>query len=500
MSLSRQTLVNGAWQSASVAFQGITLLCATGVLARLLNPEDFGVVATANVVAGLAGMLTRFGFGQALVQRAELSDTHVRVAFTASLLTSWLTMGALVLVAPIFNQVFNNPNVGPVLVALSLSFPFTSLGVVAESLLARELAFKSMFWATLASYTLGYVVIGIGLALSGFGAWALVSASLASQLVRSLVLLGLRPHPKRLCLAWHECHELLRFGGGITLSALLKYVANNGDYFVVGRWLGTAALGVYQQAFNVMVLFARYLGDVLESVLFPAASRLQREPRALASAYLRVLALTNLCLLPTSIAMIVLAPEVVRVYLGPKWDAAVLPARILFVALTFRSQSRISDAFVNAVGSVYRAAARKAVFAATVVLGSWYGRHWGIAGVAVAVTLAMVLDCLLVLDLGVRVTRVTWSRYTANFLPGVLMGSVVLLVCAATAQLVRVFCTSPPLVLSASAVAVVLAVCTTAWLFPRMIGPAGLWLVKQSLCALQETDWIPWHTRAWRTR
>lgn len=478
MSLTSRTVNSTFWQSSAVAFQAVVQLMVVAVLARLLEPADFGLIAVANLVIGFAGMFTQFGFSQAIIQKKILTSIDIRVAFSLSLTTAFAMMISLLLTAPIFARFFRNPGVVPVLQVLSFSFLFANLGIVAESLLVRELAFKKLFWVSLLSYTVGYALVGISLAMLGYGVWALVSAALAVRLMRSIILIWVQSHPKRPSFKRRELHELLRYGGGITLSAQLKYVANNGDYFVIGRWLGPAALGIYQQAFNIVVTFSRYLGDVLEKVLFATASRIQGESDRLARSYSLSLSLVNFLLLPISVIIIVLAPEMVWVYLGPKWMEAVLPTQILAVGLMFRNQSRISDAFVNAMGTVYKTAARKAVFATVVVLGSLIGQQWGIVGVAVAVTFAMILDYLLVLELGIRLTKVGWKQYMVDMLPGIAMSGIVLVVTFSIATFLRSLNAGPFWVLIGSLLATLLVVATVVGLFPPVLGATGLRFAK----------------------
>lgn len=479
--LSRQTLGNSTWQFATVGYQGAVQLLVTAVLARLLSPADFGVVAIANIVVAFVWMVARLGFGQALVQRRELTPAHIRVAFTVSLLSGVLLAVLVALLAPAAAVFFHNPSVTGVLRALSLSFPLANLGLVAESLLVRELAFKKLFWATMVTYTFGYALAGVSLAALGLGVWALVAGALATSLLYSVAVVVLRPHPKRPSLAGQELGDLTRFGGGITLTLLLKYAANNGDHLVVGRWLGAAALGMYQQAFNLLILFARFLGDILERVLFATASRIQEQTDRMSRGYCRALGLVNLVLLPISAVMIILAPEIVRVYLGSKWQEAVLPAQILLIGLSFRSQSRISDAFVQAMGAVYQTAARKGVFALAVIAGSLLGLRWELPGVAAAVTLAMVVDYALVLKLGLRLTTTRWKDYRALITPGLTATVIAVAACWPAALLLRRWQAGTLPVLVGSLLITGLALAAMARLVPAVIGPDGAWLTHEVL-------------------
>jgi O-antigen/teichoic acid export membrane protein len=499
-SLTQKTLNSGAWQSATVFFQGTVQLVVIAVLARLLTPADFGLVAIANLVIGFAAFFTRFGLVKAIIQKKELTEIHIRVGFTAAFAMAFLIAAILFLLAPFVARFFDNADVTPIMRVLSFSFILSNLGTVSEALLTRELAFKKLFWVTIWTYTFGYALVGIGLAALGYGVWALVLAALATKFVHSVVLLIMQPHAKRPSFQRQELGELLNYGGGVTLSALFKYGANNGDYLIIGRWLGPVALGIYQQAFNILVIFARYLGEVLENVLFATASLIQDQQQRLSRAYSHSLSLINLLLLPITVLMIVLAPEIVLVYLGNQWLEAILPTQILLVGLTFRSQSRISDAFVHATGEVYKPAIRKAVFIVLVVLGSWVGQHWGIIGVAVAVTLAMIIDCFLVLDLGLRFTGLRARDYLLGMLPGAHMSGLVLLLCLPLTLWLRSMIDSPLVVL------LITLFVTGSILFglvlaaPAILGKNGVWFVNQALGMLPQRRWIVRYRTVWLSR
>ncbi|MFA7059998.1 MAG: lipopolysaccharide biosynthesis protein [Pedobacter sp.] len=485
ISLTQETLGSGAWQFATLVTQGIVQLAVTAVLARLLGPAEFGVVAVANIAIGFAGIFSKFGFGQAIVQQKILTDRYIRVAFSLSICVAVLLTTLIILIAPIFALFFHNPEITGVLRALSLCVLFNNFSIVAEFLLVREIAFRKLFWVSFFTYTLGYAVCGIIMAMCGYGVWALVGAAIGTSLVHAVVLILLKPHPKRLLFAAAEFRKLTGYGGGVTLSTLFKFIANNGDNFIVGRCLGSASLGIYQQAFNIMVIFARYLGDVLERVLFAVASRIQEQTDRLSLAYCHSLSIIHLLLVPISVMMIVLAPELVMVYLGPKWRDAVQPAQLLMIGLTFRCQSRISDAFVNALGVVYRPALRKVVFALAVIIGAWFGKNWGIAGVALAITISMVIDCFLTLELGLRLTSTKLSTYAKGVIPGFILGLVAYLACFSISNYLRHIYLSSFLVLFCSIAVTTIFLVIFAICFKKLLGTSGIWLFKQLFNLLQ---------------
>ena len=175
------------WRALSqFSSQGISIV--TGIiLARLLMPSDFGIIGMAGIITGLAGVFQDLGFGQALVQRAELRPEHTRAAFWMTLIMGGLLYGALYLVAPWAAEYFHDERVAPVLRLTALSFLISPFGTVPRSLLQRELDFRRPFWAGLAG-TITSGAVGITLALLGHGYWSPVWSMLASSVVGTVAL------------------------------------------------------------------------------------------------------------------------------------------------------------------------------------------------------------------------------------------------------------------------------------------------------------------------
>ena len=417
--LTKSTLSGFAWHYTSFATQAVLQLIVLAVLARLLSPEDFGVLGIAMVFVGFAALFSQLGVGPALIQRSELTPIHIRVGFTLSILLSLVLTLIIIAISPWTARFLQNDQVADVLSVVSLNFLFAGFGVVSESLLKRNLKFKSMMLASVGSYVFGYACIGITLAWLGYGVWALVGATLGQSFLNSVLLLILSPIPFSPCLARREMRELLFFGGGFTLAHFLNYSANQGDYFVVGRMMGPGALGVYSRAYQLMMMPAKYFGQVLTVVLFPVMAKLQDERQQLTKTYLSGIAMVTLVSAPLGALMIATASEIVEVLLGPKWGDTVIPFQILALGVVARGSYKIDDSLAKALGAMYRRSARDAVYAAGVVLGSMIGLRWGLAGVAVGVLAAVLMNYILALQMSKNLLNCSWSQIIKALSPAI---------------------------------------------------------------------------------
>jgi O-antigen/teichoic acid export membrane protein len=419
--LTRRTLNGLLWMGSGKALLTLLQFLVLSVLGRLVAPADFGVVSAALVVIGLSTIVSNLGLGPAVVQRPQLEQRHLDTAFTASLALG-AGLGAIVWAgAPLAAGFMRMEAVTQVLRALAWVFPINALGTVASSRLARDLEFSWLAARDVITYGLGYGAVGIGTALLGWGVWALVAAEIAQTTLKSAVLLARYPPPRRLALERQAFKDLAYFGGGFTVARLANYAAVYGDNVVTGRFLGPAALGYYGRAYSLMSAPAVAFGSVLDAVLFPAMAKVQDDPRRLGAAYLRGVALIALLVLPLSAAIVLVAPEVIRVALGPRWTPAVAAFQVLGLGMLFRTSYKVSDSIARSTGAVYRRAWRQMLYAGLVLVGAWVGQHWGIVGVACGVVLAVTFNFLMMASLSLDVAGVTWGDFWKVHRPAVML-------------------------------------------------------------------------------
>jgi len=351
--LTRQTLGGLVWiGGGKVVYAGLRLL-VLAIMARLLSPADFGIVGAALVVVGFSAIFSQLGLAPAIVQRPVLERRHLEAAFSASVLLG-LLLGVLLWVsAPFAARFFHIAGVEPVLRVLAWIFPLDGLSAIAESQVQRELRFRWLATMEVLTFVLGYGVVGVVLALLGAGVWALVTAQMAQTALYTIILVVTRPPALRLLPDRAALGELMYYGGGFTASKIANYFALQVDNLVVGRWLGAAALGFYGRAYELMAGPPHLLGDAVDRVLFPAMASIQTDTRRLADAYRRGVALMGLIMLPASLVLFIVAPELILAMLGPRWTAVVTPFQILALGMFLRTSYRISDVTARATAAVY---------------------------------------------------------------------------------------------------------------------------------------------------
>ncbi len=478
-SLTNRTLKGLFWVSSSFGLQTVFQIITLSILARLLQPADFGLVSVALVIVGFSQMFSQIGIGPALIQRKELELSHISTAFTASIIFGLLLAAVIFLLAPALAGFFKMQPLVKVVRVMSIIFLVNSVSIVAESLLKRELKFKVIAKVQVLSYTLGYGAFGISLAFLGYGVWALVIANLAQAFIKSVLLLFSQPHSKLLQWDRPAFNDLIYFGGGFTIARICNYIGREGDKMVVGRFLGAGALGLYGRAYQLMAVPATIIGQVLDDVLFPAMAKVQHQPDRLLKSYRRAIVLIALLILPTSGAMIFLAPEIIHLLLGQGWKEAIVPFQILVFGMMFRSGYKMADSLARATGAVYRRAWRQSVFAFWVVAGSWVGQHWGLSGVAVGILSALILNYSLMAHLSLKLVSMRWRTFLNLHIPALLVAAVLCLEMWILTEVLRTFLVPPITILGVSIVLSVSTIYLIIKISPqRVLGKDGVWMFQ----------------------
>ena len=475
---SHRTLGGFFWSSGSTTVQALLQLLVLVALARLLTPLDFGVMAAALVVIGFSAIFSQCGIGPAVVQRLELHAAHLRAGFTISLLLGGLLAALVWLLAPVCAEFFRMEQLSPVLKLIALVFPLQALSVVAEALLQREMRFRLLAVIEISAVAVGYGGMGITLAVLGLGVWALVGAHLAQAVLKTFLLLIARPHPMRPGLELRTFAELMYFGGGFTAARVGNYMAGQCDNLVVGRWLGVEALGIYGRAYQLMVGPAMLLGEAIDRVLFPAMSKVQHQPEQLAMAYRRCVAFIALVVLPASAMVVLLAPELIQVLLGSEWAQVAPPLQILAVGMLFRTSYKMSDSVVRATGAVYRRAWRQVIYALSVLVGALAGQRWGVSGVAWGVLGSLIINFLLMAQLSLSLTSMTWQSFLTAHFPGIALAALVSAETFAIRESLRVWNQPAIVVLLVTAACIPFSLLVVRRLPHFFLGQDGRWMVQ----------------------
>lgn len=477
--ITRSTFVSLTWMVSGTGIQTVLNLLVMAILARLISPAEFGLLGAAMLFISFAKLFSEMGIGSSIIQLPTLTDAHIRVGFTISIVFGimlWLTVTML---SPSIANFMRMDDLEMIVRILAYLYLIQAPMVVAKSLMAREMRFRQLAGMNVLSYFIGFAIIGIPLAWLGFGVWAMVTADLVQAFCLTCFVLYWSRHSKRFLWDRFAFNDLFYLGGGFTLSRFGNRLALQGDYLVVGRWLGEAALGLYSRAYQLMIMPATLFGQALDQVLFSSMAKVQVDKVRLSTGFRRGLTVMTLLILPFSVFAIMLAPEIITVILGSNWTEAIVPFQILATGMLFRNGYKISDAIARATGVVYRQAQRQWIYACLVILGAWIGHYWGIVGVSVGTVIAVAVHYLLMSNLSLSLINLKWNDFFKFHLPGLALAVFVGVFGWPVVVLLRYLELTSLIVLFLAMLWLLPLLLVIVLWFPRyFLGTDGMWMIK----------------------
>lgn len=381
--LDRQVAAGVAWTASAKWLTQLLSWASTIVVARLLSPADYGIVAMALVMVGVVQLLSEFGIGAAIVQSQKMSDdVAARIGGFAVILGFTLSLLLWVLSTPIAS-LFADPRVGPVTRVLGLSFFITSFRTVSTALLMREFAFKRLAALDVVE-SFALVFTTFVLAWGGYGYWALVIGQIAARFLGTVATVLVRAHRISIPLPFSLIRSEIAFGASVLSSKVAWYTYSNADFAIVGRLLGPVALGLYSYGWTLASIPVDRIYMLYQRVSGSLFSRLQREPAELRRYLLRLTEGASLLTFPASIGLAAVADTFVPVVIGSQWTAAVPLLQVLALASVLRSLDPLLAQLLVLTGHP-RENSRIMTLAAVAMPALFLvGSRWGAIGVATA--------------------------------------------------------------------------------------------------------------------
>ena len=379
----RQTIVTAVgWSVAIRLFVQIITWAMTLVVIRILSPDDYGLMAVAQIFVNFMLGFGSLGFGDALVQQRE-TPTIVVARLFGVLLLAGATLGTLMALAawPI-GAWYDDPRLVPLIQVSSLGFLFTALTALPRAFLTKHLRIRPMFVMELASGLVGAVTV-IVLALAGYGVWSLMLGWLATNLAKLLGFVALASEyyvwPR---LGFAGIGPLFSFGIYRTFEYLVWMVFASADILIISRWLGPVQVGVYVVASNFAAMPLNKVAPIVNATAFPAFALVQERPSEARFYALKAVRMMAAIAVPLFFGLSVTAPEVVDLVFGPNWVAARPVLGVLALAVTFRAILLVVPNFLQGIGdsraSFWCTCVGAVIFPPAFVIGC----HWGIVGVA----------------------------------------------------------------------------------------------------------------------
>ena len=360
------------------------------LLARLLEPKDFGLVGMVTVFTGVLNLFRDFGLSSAAVQRTTVTEEQISTLFWINMLVGVLLGLMAVVLAPFVANFYHEPRLLGVMVVLSAGFIFNAAGVQHSALLQRQMRFTAIAAIGVISLVAG-IAIAVGGATAGYGYWSLVGMTVIQPLAGTIgawIVTGWIPGMPR---KGTGIRSMMRFGGTVTLNGLVAYVAYNAEKVLIGRFWGADAIGIYGRAYQLANIPTENLNSAVGEVAFSALSRLRDDPARFKNYFLKGYSLVLAMTLPITIACTLFANDMVMVLLGPKWKDAIVIFRLLAPTICIFGLINPLAWLMYSLGLVRRSLNISLVFAPSIVAGYILGLRYGPKGVAFAYSMVMIV-------------------------------------------------------------------------------------------------------------
>jgi len=372
-----------AWTGGGRLLSQLIAWMVSIFVVRILHPGDYGLLAMAMVLTGFIALFAELGLGWAVVQARQVDTATLRSVLGLVIMMNGLLFALLFALAPLVAVFFAEEHLVDIVRVLALQLLIAAPAVIPDALLQRDLAFKSRAVVDV-SATVATAAATLLLALTGFGVWALVLGSLFGSAWRTLGVMRAHPFLQRPSFAFRNLQGLFRFGGYVAVARAALYVCLQADMIVAGRLLGKDQLGYYSVAMQLASLPLQRASAILNEVAFPAFSRLQDERERMASYLATSIGLMGLCAFPLFWGMAAVAPEIVSLLLGERWQPAILPLQLLALIMPVRLIGQLMPPTLQAVGRARLVAANQ-VLACCVLTGAFIvGAQHGILGLSIA--------------------------------------------------------------------------------------------------------------------
>ena len=347
--LKRKTISGVFWQLLQKgSSQAITFIVSV-VLARLILPEDFGIVAMTSIFLTIAGVLAESGLGTSLVQKKNIDDIDKNTVFFFGLFLSILLYCLLFFLAPLIGKMYKTNEIVPILRIAGLTLLVSSFSSIQQSLVMRELNFRNYFYANLISCIIS-AIIGLILAFKGYGAWALVGQGLTKTFTGIFVLFCFVRWTPRLNFSWKHLKTLYSFGFNLSAASLIGTICYELRGFLIGLRFFPSDLAFYNRGNSVPGLINDNVSGTISTVLFPAIAQLQDDRIAVKKSMRRAMMTSSFFIAPLMMLIAATSKQIILLLFTDIWAAAIPFMQCLSIANIPNVLGSANLQAINAIG------------------------------------------------------------------------------------------------------------------------------------------------------
>ncbi len=424
-SLLKKSAKGIKWSMLASVFNMSLQIAYTSVMAYLLDPVAFGIMAIASVIVDLGRQVTNMGIGQAVVQKQDLNDNDMKAAFSFSLGLGIFIYLIIFFSAEYIAWIYNKQEIVSILRWLGLSLVFASISIPSRNLLRRRMQFKVLSIAGSLNFLFAYVLVGVTFAYMGYGVWSLVFANLVAKASLAIIFYIMAKHTLSLTFKWEHYKNILMYGSMMTLNTLSEFAYQNISSLFIGRFVSLGGLGLFSRAHMLVYLPTLTITTNLSAVAFPAFSKVQNNIPKLREGYLTIISIIALIILPITLGMLAGAEEIVGVILGPQWLEAIPIFRVLSITIGISLTTMFSGIVCDSTAQLKQKFILNLFFIVVLISSLFSAVPWGLIGFAWALLFTEIIRNIAYGFLMNKILKVNVYEYIEIYLPSFSVASFV---------------------------------------------------------------------------
>lgn len=423
MGLKKKTIQGLTWTGIAQAITQISQLLITMILARLLSPDDFGLLGMVVVFTNFVDIFCEMGISGALIQRQDLNELHYSSVFWLNLMVGTSLMLLTIVVSPFISRFYNQPVLASILMVISVNFLIASFAIVQKAIFSKEMEFKKLALVEIIAVIVGGIV-GIYTAYSGYGVWSLIYRIIAFSSLNMFLLWLLSNWRPKFIFSIKAIKDIFPFSINMMGFNFLNFFARNIDSILIGKVLGVQALGYYTLAYRLMLYPVQNISGVVGKVMFPAFSKIQVDLEKVRTTYMEMVKAISLVTFPIMWGLFVVAPEFVHIIYGPQWQPMVILIRILCICGIFQSIG-------TTIGNILLSQGRADLLFKVQIIGTFLvtlfiiaGLKWGIIGVSISYVVYTTFFIHLSFYITNKLIKLSYDKFYFKILPSYVMGAI----------------------------------------------------------------------------
>ena len=422
MAIGQKVSSSIRWMAGMRVAGQIITWASTLLVIRILVPEDYGLMAMATIVIGFLDNINEMGLASAIIQKKDLSKKLVEQIFGLLLIFNACLYGLLFITAPYVAEFFNDDRLTLIIRILGFQVIISAFLVIPDSIMTRDMDFRRISIINFVALVLASLST-LWFAYNGSGVWSLVYGTLIASMARTLGTLYVSRYFCIPSFSFKGIGEVLNFGGFVTIHRMLYYFYIQADVFIIGKILGKELLGYFSVAVQLASLPMEKFSAILNEVGFSAFSQIQDNKKQVQDHLCKAIRILGVVVFPVFMGISCVAPELVDVFLGEKWQQAAIPLQILSVVMALKMMN-ITDPVLFALGRPDVGVKVLAIGCVLMPAAFLIGVQWGLLGVSLAWLLAYPFYFLITLWITMPIVGMKVSRYIGEFIGPMAMGGI----------------------------------------------------------------------------